>query len=116
MRTSAVDGGASSAIRVRVLSKALVVDLRDGRSVSVPLTWYPRLLHGSSRERRNCHLIAGGTGIHWPDLDEDLSVDGLLAGRPSTESRASLRKWLAGRVQPARPSRRGHGMRRRARA
>jgi hypothetical protein len=73
----------------------LRVDLSDGRSLSVPLAWYPRLLHASPAERKRWRLIGRGVGIHWKDLDEDISVDGLLAGRPSGESRASLSRCLA---------------------
>jgi hypothetical protein len=75
----------------------LSVELSDGRSISVPLAWFPRLLHGTAAERENWTLIARGEGIHWPDLDEDISVASLLAGRPSAESPASLQRWLAAR-------------------
>jgi len=77
-----------------------VVDLNDGRTLSAPLAWYPRLLHATARERRKWRLVGGGEGIHWPDLDEDVSVKGLLAGRPSVESQASFKRWLARRAQP----------------
>lgn len=76
---------------------AMTVRLDDGRAMSVPLAWYPRLFHGSQGERKNYELIGDGEGIHWPDLDEDISVEGLLAGRRSSESAASLAKWLQGR-------------------
>jgi hypothetical protein len=72
---------------------SLVVGLDDGRSLSVPLAWYPRLLHGTQAEREDCQLIGDGEGIHWPQLDEDISVEGLLAGRRSAESPTSLAKW-----------------------
>ena len=72
---------------------ALTVRLDDGRSLSVPLAWYPRLLHGTQAERINYELIGEGEGIHWPELDEDISVEGLLAGRRSAESAASLARW-----------------------
>ena len=85
---------------VRVTNKALEVVLRDGRTLSVPLEWYPRLAHGSPRERQRWRLIADGIGIHWPDLDEDISISGLLAGLPSGESAKSLKQWLASRRQP----------------
>jgi hypothetical protein len=111
-----------SAVRARIVDEAVVLDLSDGRSVAAPLAWYPRLLHGTARERRHWRLIGGGEGVHWPDLDEDLSVEGLLAGRPSAESQASFKKWLEGRGarankrrQPARTTGRTHGARRRAR-
>ena len=66
----------------------------DGRTISVPLAWYPRLLYGTPEERQNWRLIGRGVGIHWPDLDEDLSVEGLILGRPSNESPQSLQRWL----------------------
>ena len=75
----------------------LTVELNDGRAVSVPLAWYPRLVHATPKERRDWRLIGKGQGIHWEDLDEDISVEGLLAGRPSGESQASFKRWLATR-------------------
>lgn len=83
--------------RVSVAEDALVVELVDGRTISVPLTWYPRLAHGIEAERENWRLIGEGEGIHWPDLDEDISVEGLLTGRRSGETHASLRRWLDNR-------------------
>jgi hypothetical protein len=80
-----------------VTRDSLVVDLQDGRTITVPLSWYPRLHHGLTRERSNWRLIAGGEGIHWPDLDEDISVENLLAGSPSGESQASFQAWLSRR-------------------
>lgn len=79
---------------VALIDDTLMVELHDGRSISAPLAWYPRLAHGSSAERNNWRLIGGGRGIHWEDLDEDISVDNLLAGKPSGESRESFGKWL----------------------
>jgi len=76
---------------------ALVVDLADGRTITVPLAWFPRLAHGTPTERANWRLIGKGEGIHWPDLDEDISVESLLAGRRSGETQESLRRWLQGR-------------------
>lgn len=73
---------------------ALTAEFTDGRAISVPLAWYPRLVHGTLEERNNVELYGDGT-IHWPDLDEDISVEGLLAGRRSRESEASLARWLA---------------------
>ena len=73
---------------------SLTVGLDDGRVLSVPLAWFPRLLHGTESERLRYELIGDGEGIHWPDLDEDISVEGLLAGRRSVESANSLTKWL----------------------
>ena len=80
--------------QARVTRDSLIVDLQDGRTITVPLSWYPRLHHGTTRERSNWRLIAGGEGIHWPDLDEDISVEGLLAGNPSGESQESFQAWL----------------------
>jgi len=68
---------------VRVSEDALTVDMMDGRTISVPLVWYPRLLSGTPKERLNWKVCAGGYGIHWPDLDEDLSTEGLLRGAPA---------------------------------
>jgi hypothetical protein len=87
----------SFAVSVSFSEDSLIVRLDDGRSLSVPLAWYPRLLHGSTAERGICELIGQGEGIHWPELDEDISVNGLLAGRRSAESAASLAKWKASR-------------------
>jgi hypothetical protein len=73
---------------------SLTVTLDDGRTISVPLAWYPRLMHGTTVERERYKMIGEGEGIHWPDLDEDISVEGLLAGKRSAESDLSLSKWL----------------------
>ena len=86
---------------VRVADDALTVMLLDGRTVTVPLSWYPRLANGSPAERLNWQLLGGGHGIHWPELDEDISVEALLAGRPSGESQSSLQKWLTSRERRA---------------
>jgi len=80
--------------KVRVTHEELSVDLVDGRTVTVPVQWYPRLANGTPAERRHWRLIGRGEGIHWPDLDEDIEVEDLLAGRPSGESRTSLQRWL----------------------
>jgi hypothetical protein len=84
---------------VSVTDDALVVELVDGRTISIPLAWYPRLVHATAEERSHWRFIGRGEGIHWPDLDEDVSVAGLLAGRPSGESQRSLGRWLASRQQ-----------------
>lgn len=84
---------------VKVGDDALTVALLDGRTVTVPVSWYPRLANGSPKERMNWQLLGGGHGIHWPDLDEDISVDALLAGRPSAESQSSLQKWLSAKAR-----------------
>ena len=77
--------------------EALRIELADGRTVAVPLDWFPRLLNGTAKERSNWRWIGGGHGIHWPDLDEDISVENLLTGSRSGESQASFKKWLVGR-------------------
>ena len=97
MTTLLVDTSALKATEIRVTEDTLVMELADGRSVSAPLVWYPRLMHGSVAERRNYRLIGGGEGVHWPDLDEDISVEGVLAGRASGESPRSFQKWLDSR-------------------
>jgi hypothetical protein len=74
---------------VRCTRDSLRVDLHDGRSIIVPLAWYPRLLHATAKQRSNWKIAGGGYGIHWPDIDEDLCVDGLLRGLPSSRSTAS---------------------------
>ncbi len=81
------------AVSVEFSDDSMTVTLDDGRSLSVPLASYPRLLDGSAAERSVYELIGRGEGIHWPRLDEDISVEGLLAGRRSAESAASLAKW-----------------------
>lgn len=88
---------------VNCSADALVVRLDDGRQLTVPLAWFPRLLAGSPEERNRYKLLGGGIGIHWPDLDEDISVEGLLAGRRSAESPASLARWLDRRREAANP-------------
>jgi hypothetical protein len=100
MSSSLVETQAPAVRDVRVTPRVLEVVLQDGRMLSVPLDWYPRLAHGSASERREWRVIAGGVGIHWPQLDEDISVAGLLAGLPSGESDASLNRWLASRHRP----------------
>jgi hypothetical protein len=86
-----------TAQHVSVTDDSLVVDLADGRTLLVPLAWYPRLLHGTPEERSHWRLIGRGEGIHWPDLDEDVSIEGLLAGIPSGESQRSFKRWLESR-------------------
>lgn len=95
--SSSIELSEARAQRVSLTDVALVVDLVDGRIVSVPLGWYPRLSHGSPAERAHWRLIGEGEGIHWPDLDEDISVEGLLAGRRSGETPVSLRRWFESR-------------------
>lgn len=79
---------------VKVTDDTLTVNLSDGRTISVPLAWYPRLLHSNPKERMNWRLISKGHGIHWEDIDEDISIENLLAGKPSGESQESFKKWL----------------------
>ena len=98
MTTSTVEIEIPSAQDVRVTSDTLSVDLSDGRSISVPLAWFPRLSHATDQERARWRLIGRGQGIHWDDLDEDVSVAGLLAGKPSGESQPSFAKWLRRRT------------------
>lgn len=97
MNSSAVETQEARARKVSVSEEALAVDLVDGRTIIVPLVWYPRLWHGTSQERNNLEILGDGAYIHWPDLDEDLTVAGLLAGRRSGESPQSLKKWLKAR-------------------
>jgi hypothetical protein len=98
MNTLAVEISVPSAVGVSISSNALTVDLDDGRSVSVPISWYPRLANGNKQEQNQWHLIGGGHGIHWEALDEDISIEGLITGKPSNESQLSLGKWLKSRI------------------
>jgi hypothetical protein len=95
MNTSAVEISVPAAETVTVTEDTLTVELSDGRSLSVPLAWFPRLVHATPTERKSWRLIGRGHGIHWNKLDEDISVESLLAGKPSGESQASLKKWLS---------------------
>ena len=88
-----------AAVQVTVIDEKLLVDLADGRSIVVPLGWYPRLMHGSPNERQNWQLLGDGYAIEWPDLDEHIGIEGLLAGRRSGESKKSFERWLASRMQ-----------------
>jgi hypothetical protein len=94
MSISAIEIGSVKAQSATISEDALIVDLNDGRTISVPLAWYPRLLNGNPEERHNWQLIGMGEGIHWPDLDEDVSVENLVLGKPSGENERSLRRWL----------------------
>ena len=89
----------AKAQNVIVTDDTLTVDLTDGRTIAVPLAWYPRLLHGTQAERSNWRFIGDKEGIHWPDLDEDISVENLLSGKPSGESQSSFKRWLESRSQ-----------------
>jgi hypothetical protein len=97
MTISANEVRVPAAIGLAVTDDALRVDLSDGRTLTVPLAWFPRLLHATSAERSDWRLIGEGEGIHWPAIDEDVSIEALIVGRPSTESDKSLRDWLSRR-------------------
>src|SRR5262245_72826 len=114
MPTSTSDLVSVRALDVNITDDELTVQLDDGRTLAVPLVWYPRLLHGTKRERARWRLIGRGVGVHWPALDEDISVEGLLAGRRSGESQQSLRRWFESRMS-GRPSKRIQPTARRAR-
>jgi Protein of unknown function (DUF2442) len=101
MNSSSLTTEAAMATSVRVTDDMLVVELRDGRSVSAPLAWFPRLAEGRPGELRKWEIIGPGVGIHWPDLDEDISVESLLLGLRSSESPDSLNRWRASRRRPA---------------
>ena len=90
----AIEPRTTFAENVRVTSESLSVELSDGRNVAAPLAWFPRLQHGTAKERNNWRLIGPGEGIHWSDLDEDISVEGLMLGEPSGESQQSFQRWL----------------------
>ncbi len=79
---------------VTITEDMLSVDLADGRTISVPLVWYPRLVHATQSERQNWRWIGDRVGIHWPDLDEDISIQNLIVGQPSGESQKSFQRWL----------------------
>lgn len=97
MSISAVEIKVPNAGNVKVTEDTLIVDLSDGRTISVPLEWFPRLVHAALEERNNWRFIGRGHGIRWEDIDEDISVEGLLAGKPSGESLKSFKKWLSQR-------------------
>jgi len=98
MSSSQADIPAAQAVDVHVTDDMLTVELTDGRRIAAPVNWYPRLAKASPSERANWRLIGRGAGIHWPDLDEDISVDGLLEGRRSGESEESIQHWLDSRT------------------
>ena len=101
MNTLAVEIRIPEALNASLTDDTLSVDLSDGRSISVPIAWFPRLLHSTEQERNNWRLIGKGQGIHWEDIDEDISIEGLLTGKPSGESQESFKKWLANRSENA---------------
>lgn len=97
------------AVKVSVTNDTLTVDLDDGRTIAVPIGWYPLLAHGAPAERTNLQIVGAGYGIHWPVLDEDLGVDGIVLGRWSTESASSFERWRNRREKPrTQPSRLHH--------
>jgi hypothetical protein len=98
MSTSAVEIQIPNAESVTITDDALTVELSDGRTISVPLAWFPRLLHATPEERDHWRFIGKGHGIYWEDIDEDISIENLLAGKPSGESQTSLKKWLQSRT------------------
>ena len=97
MSTLAIEIKVPVAESVSVTDDTLSVNLSDGRTILVPTAWYPRLLHAMPKERKKWRLIGRGHGIHWDDIDEDISIEGLLAGKPSGESQTSFKKWLEAR-------------------
>ena len=97
MPSAAVTLTLARIVNVTVCDDTLSVDLEDGRTISVPIGWYPRLAHGSPAERASFQISGSGFGIHWPDLDEDIGIEGLLLGKKSMESPSSLERWLQGR-------------------
>ncbi len=99
MNSSTVESQIPSATKARVNDETLSVDLSDGRTISVPIAWFPRLSHGTSEERNHWRLTGNGRGIHWPALDEDISVENLLAGKSSGESQTSFKRWLEERTK-----------------
>src|SRR5215216_5004063 len=99
MSSSRAEQRRPEALNVVVTDDTLTVDLVDGRTLSVPVTWYPRLAHGTTSERRNWSVIGRGEGIHWNELDEDVSVEALLAGKASGESHVSFVEWLRSRLR-----------------
>lgn len=103
MTTLIVDSAAVLATAVEITDDALVVDLKDGRTISVPLAWFPRLVHCTQDERQEWMLTGNGQGIFWPRVDEDILVSGLVEGSPSAESPQSFARWLAVRTRTLEP-------------
>ena len=97
MSISALEIREARAQSIEVQDDSIVVQLVDGRTIIVPLAWYPRLRYGSPDERQHFQILGDGAYVHWPDLDEDLSIDGMVAGHRSGESAMSLKRWLSSR-------------------
>jgi hypothetical protein len=93
-----VKAGTPDAVDVAIGEDAITIELADARKVAVPIAWYPRLLHAKKAELSNWRLIGGGDGIHWDDLDEDISVENVVAGKRSGESQSSFKRWLEART------------------
>ena len=104
MASSQKSKSEARAQEVTLTDEVLSISLVDGRSVSVPLSWYPRLWYASEEERKNFELFGDGSYIHWPDLDEDLTVEGILEGKRSAEGPSSLKKWLETREGKSKPT------------
>ena len=99
MTISAGEMRVPSAVGLTLTNDTLSVELSDGRTLSVPLAWFPRLLRATPKERLDWRLVGNGEGIHWPAVDEDISVEGLIAGKPSAEGAQSLKSWLSRRAR-----------------
>ena len=99
MHSAAVTLTLARVVSVTITDDSLSVDLEDGRTISVPIGWYSRLAHGTPAERANFQISGAGYGIYWPDLDEDIGVEGLLLGKKSAESPVSFERWLQQRKQ-----------------
>ena len=100
MTISAPETVRATAIDVGFDDASIVIRLSDGRILAAPLSWYPRLAAASAAERAEWRLVGRGAGIHWPTIEEDISVESLLAGRRSQEAPASFKRWFAGRTEP----------------
>lgn len=98
MSSSTTETTAARAQDVTITEETLTVELFDGRSISVPLAWFPRLAHATTEERSNWSLTGQGVGIYWLALDEDISVQNLLLGKASGESQRSLKRWMEQRA------------------
>jgi len=97
MSSSTADIKSVTATDVVLTNDTISVELSDGRTIAAPLAWFPRLAEATTKERATWRFIGGGGGIHWPDVDEDISIENLLSGKPSGESQTSFKKWLAER-------------------